>query len=84
MTEGKWHKQRPGWLDFLGVLADEADGRGDQAVLLEDPGQHTHGVRAQRSSARQKNHLHTVCSQEPGHLGRFPGGADRRVGVGRP
>jgi hypothetical protein len=60
MAEWKRYKQCARRPDFLGMFADEADRRRHQTVLFKYARQHTDRVRAQRSSAGQKNHVDVV------------------------
>ena len=56
-TKGVRNEQRPRRFHFLNVLAHHGKADGDETRGLEDPGQHTDRVRAQRSSRGQKNNL---------------------------
>ena len=49
VAEGERHEERTGRLGLLAVLAHHADGGGGDALGLERAGQHTSGVRAERS-----------------------------------
>lgn len=65
-AEVKGNPQRPGRLDVLGMLGDEADLCAGNAVFFQVMAQRAHGAGAKRSDRDQKRGVHLVAVQELG------------------
>ncbi len=68
VAEGKRHEQRARRLHLLGVLAHQADRARGDAVGFERTGEHTNGVRAERSGRGHDGDVHALVAKAPGGL----------------
>ena len=62
---GKRHEERARRLHLLSMLPHEADRRRGDALRLERTGEHTSGVRAERSRGRDEGRVHALLDEPP-------------------
>jgi hypothetical protein len=73
IAEGEIYIKAAGRSDFLRDLAQQRQADLGDAAFLDDAGDQSHGLIAQRSNRSEKNRLHLVGAQLLGHLRRALG-----------
>ena len=79
--QGKSDPERPGWLNLLGVLPDQADLGGGDAFILEIVREPAHGARAVWSDRDEQDTVDPVALEQHG---QFSGFTFHRGGICRP